>query len=130
MTLNIPHTATATPGFIQERQKIQAIVSQAGSPVFSGIPADQENDDLFLHPVFLLAEHIRGNDSGTGRPGGLRSRGDVMSIPAYSETSEGIFLIEIGFHKGTTVGVIAEFPEASDELITQYKEILVSLETR
>ena len=91
------------------------------------------NGDLEVcgwHPVFSMTEHFRGNDSGNLGYTKNYYRGDHISIPIYSEAGWEIYVLEISFHKGSTIIEIIGYPDRPLEVARELHDMLLEYETR
>lgn len=111
------------------RNAVKALFAALGTPVIDEHWAGDEEAKRGCHPIFDLAEHYRGNDSGARGYTANPYRGDHMSIPHYTEDGD-VFVLDISFHKGDTVLTRVDYPHGSGEIRKALLELLESCETR
>jgi hypothetical protein len=122
---------------------LRALFTSLGTPVRTPATVDQSTDMFSassgrligpddcedVHPVFGLAEHFQGHDNGD--PGYTHNpfRGDHLSVPCYTEGG-GVFVLDISFHKGSTMIEQVAFPGAPSHLVEATYSLLDKCETR
>lgn len=113
---------------------VHALFAALGKPAkIEAVDETAFSDDLQIgsnfHPVFALAEHYQAHDSGNRGYTHNSSRGDHLSIPGYTETSE-VVVMDISFHKGETYVRLNLFPNEPQEVHLALLQLLQNLETR
>lgn len=121
----------------ETHREVEELFSSLGKPRRYPLSTEQQESDgrlEFIHPIFGLTTHYKGNDNYEG--GGFTHnpyRGDHISIPAYKEGG-GVCVIEISFHKGDTLLDIVDYPESNQiprsEEAQKLIQKMVGLETR
>lgn len=118
---------------LETQEAVKALYRALGKPVAERMPQGKYSDvgeiGETVHPVFALAEHFRGNDSGNRGFTDNGYRGDHLTIPAYNEMGE-VLAIDISFHKGATIIDLCTYQREPEEVHAALYDILQKLETR